>query len=725
VFLALIPQLRELPGAAGCDPGALAVLDRVVRGSFERPELDPANAVVSIRSAALSSLYELIDAISIECRLIVVLDDLHNVDAASWQMLLRLMQAGADQRIYWIGTSRLKPASLDNGDEVHSAGVSTIHVPPLDAHEAVALTSALREHASECNDLMASEPLSRLAGGNPLFIRELCAERTLDMAPEELPRSLRALMEDRLSQLEPDCLRVLRLASLLAPHATVARLRRAHSGTAASLAAAVERLELDGIIRLGSTHVLDLHECWHHAVNDSLTGATRALFAHECAHILHEESRLAPHVDLAWRSAELFLEAGDTTEALACFMRCAEQTLGLGFPSEAVSILERAYRLVRHDHERMTIGVRLATALHSCWRAEEAITLCTQLLSTQATSVPTMLAERATALCLRMDSLTKCNRDHRADLQEMARLARDKRLTPTARQFICLNGLRVVFNDAKSDLEELFFTVSTGISAEHGHSITGLLAQLIFCVERGQAEKVNAILDALEAMESRVDSVILANLARRYRINAIRWLGFTERAMDIAEDAFHDFRSRGFVEEAASTSELMTFASLDANDLERAQLWIQRLEDSGRVKLRARAQSHARARLLMQLGDIQGALKCSLPRLEQAHEGLMEKMRVVELATVAFCATNVGAHALGTRCLESTEEIISANDPSRFMDYPAEMAIRTRQQLGHADTARQLADNYARRRLSEHRLPIAPFYTSIRERTLVRGLRKT
>jgi hypothetical protein len=522
-------------------------------------------------------------------------------------------------------------------------------------------------------------------------------------------------MEGRLASFDIHTLRVLRVSMLLGSHATVSRLRELSGNDTGSLEAAVEHLEQEGVLRFGAARSLDLHECWQHVVSDTLTGATRAILSHQCATLLRGDLEHGSKTDGAWRAAELFLEAGDTEAAVVCFLRCAEHTLTLGFPSEAVSILERAYGLAQGADQRLNVGVRLAMALYCCWRAAEAAELCSQLLSLPHRPTPTTLEDRATALCLRMDSLTKCYRDHRDDLNAMAVLARDERLAPHARQFICLSGLRVVFNDGTSDLEAHFYDTSVAISDVHGRSTTGLLAQLIFCVEHGRGDDVLRLVRELDAHDlTTEDPIVSRNMALRYKIHALRWTGRTGTALEMAEEAFHSFVERGFSEEAASVCETMTFACLDANDLTAARTWAQRFEESARADVRSPARSHARARVHLQSGDIQAALDICLPRIRQTEGDYLAKRRVAELATVTYCATRIGEHPLAEKCLPPVEATVRANDPSCFMDYPAELAVRTLRLLGRELKADELAMAYAARRGAASRLPIAPYFEEIR-----------
>jgi hypothetical protein len=313
-----------------------------------------------------------------------------------------------------------------------------------------------------------------------------------------------------------------------------------------------------------------------------------------------------------------------------------------------------------------------------------------------------------------MDSLTKCYRDHRDDLTAMAVLARDERLSPQARQFICLSGLRVVFNDSPSALEELFYHESVALESRFGPSPTGVLAQLIFSIEHGLVEEIESLVGRIQRTRVGSDTSFSDYLAQRVHIIALRRLGRFAEALRLASSAYASFRSRGFVEEAASISETVAFACLDENELKLAEEWLHRFELSERPELRAHAQSHARARLMLQNGDFRGALECCLPGLEVTNRDFLEKRRIAELATIAYCATQIGDKTLSDNSLQVVEEFVIRSNPSCFLDYPMELAIRSRMALGDISRARELAENYARRRQRSVRLPAAPFFAHIR-----------
>ena len=69
------------------------------------------------------------------------------------------------------------------------------------------------------------------AGGNPLHLELLQAYVADDHAPDETPDTVQALLSQRLDQLSPDELDVLRVASVLGQSVTRAGVIAARAGT--------------------------------------------------------------------------------------------------------------------------------------------------------------------------------------------------------------------------------------------------------------------------------------------------------------------------------------------------------------------------------------------------------------------------------------------------------------------------------------------------------------
>ena len=187
VLLSLIPLLRDLPGAAGCDPATMALLDHVVAKRAERAEHDSASAVVSLRDAVLAALQDLIEAITAECRVMAVIDDVHNADDASWELLLVLMARSSECRNVWICTSRVRHREVRHAHNAVVNSLCHINVPPLAEEEAVLLAEALNDTHREPLTSDELSAVARAAGGNPRFVRELRAHRATTAPAKDLP----------------------------------------------------------------------------------------------------------------------------------------------------------------------------------------------------------------------------------------------------------------------------------------------------------------------------------------------------------------------------------------------------------------------------------------------------------------------------------------------------------------------------------------------------------
>ncbi len=713
VLLSLVPLLLSLPGAAGCDPAARAILDRTLQQRSATPDFDPAASIESIRDSVLAAIQDLLEAVTEESKLLLLVDDLQNVDAVSLELIGILTARTHMSRMMWIGTSRAKLSDLQQTGIVSTT--TLLRVPPLTADDSKELARAFVDARAESLPREIVTTVAHAADGNPLFVRELSAHQGAGRQSDVLPSSLRELMNDRLAILDPAMLRCLRVATLLGHLASLPRLQALHRSDAVSLSDTVEKLEAEGILRIGPNHSLDLHECWQQAVSESLTGITRAALAMECARCLVEGADVA-NTDLHWAAADLFGEAGDTERATALLSSCAHRLHIQGFPEEAATTFRRALLLTRREDERFPLLSDLASALHSAQRLEEVVACCTEALSLAFAASVSGQARNAVLLCLRMDALSRLHLDHRDDLARLTVLAGDRQLSPDVRQLVCLYGIRAVFNDRSSDLEDSFLLESTRISAVAGDSTIGLLVQLIHATERGQSEEMRRLDALLAAAEGDLSSTQTRLMALRYRAQSCRLRGDQVEARGLAERCFVIASTSGMPGEAAAVSQSMVFGCLDTDDLSGAASWLERLEASkghGINSAREQAYTHAKSRLLMQQGDYQAALDTSTSQVHSPLPDLFAKRRAGELATVALCAVTVGSTELGRRALEQATKIIGENRPSKAMDYATELVLRTLRALGSNVEADDLRRRYSSERCGALHLPVPPFYVEI------------
>jgi len=248
MILELAAVLLEEPGAAGCDPGAYALLaDARVSGIGEE--------------ALRDALAELLAAVSDESPTILTIDDMHAVDAAIWSALRALVRWSADRRLLWIFAYRaLHEAELAALPE--PSVIQRIRVQCLDSTAAAALTRAIAPSSA-----INHYELFEVAGGHPLLVQALA--RT----GGELPPDLEWLVDDWIVRLPMDTLRALRLIAALGS-VTPRALVDLGIFDRAELGALLGELERAGMIR-DDGGSLRVHRVWAQAALATLARGER------------------------------------------------------------------------------------------------------------------------------------------------------------------------------------------------------------------------------------------------------------------------------------------------------------------------------------------------------------------------------------------------------------------------------------------------------------------
>jgi DNA-binding SARP family transcriptional activator len=170
---------------------------------------------------------ELLTLISEHTPCLIVLDDLHWADSRSCELLAYLARHLQGSPIAIIATCRDNEWQANHHlrtlliDLQREHAVETIHLHPLDNENMTALVSQLLNHS-----LSLVEHVRERARGNPFFAEELAhsiearrnATKTAflsDLASMQLPETITALLDQRLSQLSQPCQKLLSTAAVL------------------------------------------------------------------------------------------------------------------------------------------------------------------------------------------------------------------------------------------------------------------------------------------------------------------------------------------------------------------------------------------------------------------------------------------------------------------------------------------------------------------------------
>ncbi len=240
------------------------------------------------------------------------------------------------------GRTRPAPQTI-LGDVV--PGLQVLEVLPLSHGESIVLFAALAVSGAIAPPQAVVERYTRLAEGNPYFLRELAAHWEVTGVTKSPPQSILAALDTRLSKLSPKSLRVLQVCALLGKNSTLDRLERVLDLRRLDLLDALEALDTQSVLQCDGESVYTKHDLLSEAALAKLSPTATQLLHGQIGQVLESDLTPRHYASLLWDSAEHLRAAGKVSAAARLMARCADHALQLGFANEAIAIWERAREL--------------------------------------------------------------------------------------------------------------------------------------------------------------------------------------------------------------------------------------------------------------------------------------------------------------------------------------------------------------------------------------------
>lgn len=351
VFLELVPELLEMPGAMGCSPESMAVLRRLVdedeqaeiqppRDSIGKSESRPRTNVspFPLPSRIRQAISDLVSGLCFENPILLVFDDVQKMDDESHYILRELCRGASNARLFILLTSREGRSSRQAG--WIAPEIKAITLPPLSAESCAILAEAI------CTDVDASfdEPLGlwfvSASEGTPLYLRALVGHWIETGVAGGVPPTLAHLIEQRVLSLSPDALRTTQVASLLGRHANAMNVCSILDLSTTRMLCAFDELvaigactELDGILRF--------HELFANGAVSKLATSSRQLVHSRIAALLQEE-RFAGDESIIADTVDHLRKSG-VPELLGRYaLHSSHELLARGMPHRALAVCEAA-----------------------------------------------------------------------------------------------------------------------------------------------------------------------------------------------------------------------------------------------------------------------------------------------------------------------------------------------------------------------------------------------
>ncbi len=369
------PEIARFVGGSG-----------VAAASGEAPQDDAEQA----RFRVFDSFATLVASSARAKPLMIIFDDLHEADEASWLMLrfavreihdapLMIVAAYRDTELR--GTDALPRVIADlyrSGRQLPLAGLTEAEVAQVVAGD-----------GGRAPDRQFVSALHRTTGGNPFFISEviramkldgeLPAQREAHRAEFRVPESVRASIRGRLSALGPSARAMLRAAAALGSQFDAAPLERVTGLAPAQLLSALDRAIVAGIVAPdGPGHYRFCHALIREVIYQDLDLTARARLHAEIVSVLEAlySAEPAAHLDQIAFHAVAAVPVGSSDRAIEYATGAAEAAFrafayeqaarhwqsalaiaerGPADPRMLARILERlgdAYSITEFDHPR-------------------------------------------------------------------------------------------------------------------------------------------------------------------------------------------------------------------------------------------------------------------------------------------------------------------------------------------------------------------------------------
>ncbi|MGW5223392.1 BTAD domain-containing putative transcriptional regulator [Nocardia niigatensis] len=304
----------------------------------------------------------------------LLLEDVQRADPETLQILRQVVSWLRDEPVFVLITMRRSEAGQGAHNTVAALAQYTgawVELNGLDvegtrrAAAAVGLTGIETE---------ALEQLHRRTGGNPLFVREVAKAAAAQGSLDEVPDSIRELIEDRVAQLPDGVAEVLRRLSIWGESVDLAILSAAAGLAEDTVIDLVAAAEAAGLVGSGSGGSIRFeHGLIRDAVYLGIPPLRRGRMHWAALELLEEQAESYPAVardpDVLARHALAGATAETASHAIEYVERAAELRTSRGMRSAGVRLLRSAvelHRLARHDADHAPAGDRIALLRTRC-----------------------------------------------------------------------------------------------------------------------------------------------------------------------------------------------------------------------------------------------------------------------------------------------------------------------------------------------------------------------
>jgi DNA-binding SARP family transcriptional activator len=385
VFMDLVPKLLDSPGGLGVAPESVALLGRLTRPDADTDPVHKHAEPEALFRMIVDAIADLLQAVSSEAALVIVLEDAHWADPSSLDTVQVLARQVTGSPVVFVLTSRVRLFHQRPGEEQDaSAAVTTfVAVPPLADADCRSLAAALLASSATPVDDAQVERYVRLAGGSPLYLRTVASDATGRAAQSEVPPSLADLLSARVAELNAPCIQLLAACGILGKHATAGRLQAVLGEPPVAILETLGALHDRSILATVGPAIQPSHPLLADAARQHVGSAAERLLHHRVAVSLEGEAAGLGDPAMLWDCVVHWEACGEPRRALSLLRSCAAQCMQIGKPESAVELLSHAAEIAPAE----TLPAVLGEEIHAA-RNADLFTLVRDLVARYRVAMP-------------------------------------------------------------------------------------------------------------------------------------------------------------------------------------------------------------------------------------------------------------------------------------------------------------------------------------------------
>lgn len=353
-FVQLAELLRGMPGALGCSPETVNLLDRLTHHDPRENQAsgfsaDSAWVFFSVRRA----LFDLLDAVADEQPLVVAIEDAQWLDSASASLIRDIIASSKEKRIVVLLTGRASPEEWSSSQ---LPGLEVVALKPLHDNDAQELLDSLLYNERKTMDPGYTAWCVKVAEGNPYFLIELGHHWIESETDHQVPASLSEVLRNRIARLSPDALQVLQAIALLENDSTLTRIESVLELPAHELLSAIDELGKADMIsehHSATDRVTSKHDLLSSVAIDCLSRPAKKFLHRRIAEVLEGETTQTFLASVVWACAKHWQMSGDQRRAWHLAKACAEHLLRVGLLLDAANAFTQGLAYCESDEQRL------------------------------------------------------------------------------------------------------------------------------------------------------------------------------------------------------------------------------------------------------------------------------------------------------------------------------------------------------------------------------------